>query len=102
MRGGGAPKGANFAALTRRGVHLVFGALAFRRSTLAIFGLGSALPTPAFAPKLVAITSRPVHLVPDGRLPDLPIRGCEPRPQDAKPRSAFRNASRTRPLMSET
>jgi hypothetical protein len=28
--------------------------------------------------------------------------GCEPRPQDAKSRSAFRNASRMRPLMSET
>ncbi len=41
-------------------------------------------------------------VVPGGRLPGPPgASGCEPPPQDATPRSAFRIVSRRRPSMSE-
>ena len=79
------------------------GALAFRRSTSAIFGPGTrASPSGIGAGGCSENSSQ----LGRSTQPSFPRTsrgcGCEPRPQDAKPRSAFRNASRTRPLTSET
>jgi hypothetical protein len=100
MRGGGAPRGANFAALARRGVHRAAVHSPSRRSTLAIFGPGTRASHSGIGAEACSESSSQ-----PGRStrPSLPrtsrARGCEPRPQDAKPRSAFRIASRTRPLI---
>src|SRR5262245_28414883 len=79
------------------------GTLASRRSTVAVLGLGAALPSP-WAPavlqrRAVAFGSvqrapRSQVVVPGGRGPGPPeANGYEPPPQDATPRSAFRIVS---------
>ena len=99
MRGGGAPRRKNCrAGKARRAPSL--GALASRRSTLAILGSGCRiLPAPAFAPKLLAMLSRP------GRNARQAVSG-PPKSAVASrgrrtptSRSAFRITSRTRPLI---
>jgi hypothetical protein len=76
------------------------GPLAFRRSTLAIFGPGTRASPSGIGAEGCSENSSQL-----GRSTQLSFPrtsrgyGCEPRPQDAKPRSAFRNASRTRPLI---
>src|SRR6516165_2615037 len=76
------------------------GTLASRRSTVAVLGLGAALPSPS-APavlqrRAVAFGSvqrapRSQVVVPGGRGPGPPeANGYKPPPQDATPRSAFR------------
>jgi hypothetical protein len=55
-------------------------------------------PAPAFAPKLAPMLRSRV-VVPDRRSRTSRARGYEPRPQDARSRSVFRIASRTRPLI---
>ena len=71
------------------------------------FSPGAALPSPsapaaiqrrAFAFGSVQRAPRSQVVVPGGRLPGPPgANGCEPPPQDATPRSAFRIVSRRRP-----
>jgi hypothetical protein len=58
----------------------------------------AALPSPALSSGSVQRAPRSQVVVPGGRLPGPPeASSCEPPPQDATPRSAFRIVSRTRP-----
>jgi hypothetical protein len=62
------------------------------------FSPGAALPSPALSSGSVQRAPRSQVVVPGGRLPGPPgASGCEPPPQDATPRSAFRIVSRRRP-----
>src|SRR5262245_48989969 len=98
--------------MERRGVPCIAnlplrGTLASRRSTVAVLGLGAALPSPwapaALQRRAVAFGSvqrapRSQVVVPGGRGPGPPeANGYEPPPQDDTPRSVFRIVSRTRP-----
>src|SRR5258708_30480338 len=66
--------------------------------TVAIFGSGAALPSPAFAPDQSQRAPRARVVVPGSPLSVPPeTTGAEPPPRDATPRSVFRYGSRTRP-----
>src|SRR5262249_2865543 len=79
------------------------GAVASRRSTVAVLGLGAALPSPwapavlqrrAFAFGSVERAPRSQVVVPGGRGPGPPrANGYEPPPQDATPPPALRIVS---------
>jgi hypothetical protein len=70
------------------------GTRAFRRSTMAILGLGPALPFRAFPPEPCSEAPRSQVVVPGGRVSRTSRGyGYEPRPRDAIPCSAFRIVS---------
>ena len=68
-----------------------------RRSVVAVFGRGPALPPPAVAPEPMSTCPRQT-LRPDGRGPGPPALRFAPQSRDATPRSIVRIVSGRRPL----
>ena len=64
-----------------------------RRSTVAIFGRGPALSSPAVEPEPTSDLPAAGPRGPAGGVPDLPRCGFAPQPRDATPRSACRIVS---------
>ena len=76
-------------ALAKRDAHLLIGARARRRSTLAFFRCGSALPSSAFPPVIVQRAPRGRVVVPGGRVPHLPSLRLRAAAAGRQPRSTF-------------
>jgi hypothetical protein len=88
-------------ALARRDASHSGGTLASRRSTVAILGRGPRFHLRHCLRICAASSSQPGRSAWRAGSRTSRVRGYEPRPRDATPRSAFRTVSRRRPSMSE-